>query len=79
MLATIVFYFVALPAIRVMMPVDPLTPTALQQRRDAILDFISSALFQDRSVAPGWITAVNNDVKPASPGSTAQKSKRGKK
>ena len=78
-LASIVFYFVSLPAIRLFMPIDPLAPAALQQRRDAILDFISGALFEDRASAVRLIADVNRDVAPVSPGVTAVKIKRGKK
>jgi len=78
-LASIIFYFVSLPAIRMFMPIDPLSPVALQQRRDAILDFVSGALFVDRSSAARIIDEVNRDVEPVSPGAALAKIKRGKK
>lgn len=78
-ISMIVFYFVALPAIREMMPTDPLSAAALQQRRDAVLDVVAAALFQDRSSAQSVITEVNRDVAPVSAAATVPKSKRGKR
>lgn len=79
MISCIVFYFVALPSVRAMTPVDPLSPAALQQRRDAVLDFVSGALFQDRESATRIIAEVNRDVGSAAPHTVAEKNKRGKK
>lgn len=78
-ISMIVFYFVALPAIREMMPTDPLSVAALRQRRDAVLDVVAAALFEDRSSAPNIIAEVNRDVAPVSAAATVPKSKRGKK
>jgi TetR/AcrR family transcriptional regulator len=77
MISVIVFYFVALPSLRVMMPIDPLSPAALRQRRDAVLDVISGSLFQDRESAPRIIAEVNQEVESVTP--VPEKRKRGKK
>jgi len=77
MISVIVFYFVALPTLRAMMPIDPLSAVALRQRRDAVLDMISGSLFQDRESAPGVIAEVNQEVEAVSP--VSEKRKRGKK
>jgi TetR/AcrR family transcriptional regulator len=45
MIAVIVFYFSSAPAMRMMTGADPLDPEHLAQRRAAVLDFISAALF----------------------------------
>jgi TetR/AcrR family transcriptional regulator len=79
MISVIVFYFVALPSIRAMSPTDPLSPAALRGRRDAVLDFVSGALFQDRESAARIISKVNRDVGPAAPHTAIEKSKRGKR
>lgn len=80
MVSVIVFYFTALPAIRAMSPVDPLAPEALQQRRVAILDFISGALFEDRSSAARVAAEVLRDIQPATlPAPAAGSRKRGKR
>jgi len=75
----IVFYFVALPVMRAMMPVDPVSPAALQERRSAVLDFVSGALFLDRPSAAQFIAEVNRDVAPAVQQSGPTTGKRGKK
>jgi TetR/AcrR family transcriptional regulator len=49
MIATIVFYFLNAPVMRMMTGNDPLTPERIAQRRAAVLDFISAALFQHPS------------------------------
>ena len=49
MVSTIVFYFINAPLLRLMMESDPLSPERIAQRRAAVLDFISAALFRDRS------------------------------
>jgi TetR/AcrR family transcriptional regulator len=80
MVAVIVFYFTALPAIRALSPLDPLAPEALQKRRVAILDFISGALFEDRSSAARVAAEVLRDIQPATPPlPEAGSRKRGKK
>jgi TetR/AcrR family transcriptional regulator len=45
MIAVIVFYFSSAPVMRMMTGSDPLDPEHLAQRRAAVLDFISTALF----------------------------------
>ena len=45
MIAVIVFYFSSSPVLRLMMGSDPLSPERIAQRRAAVLDFISAALF----------------------------------
>ena len=49
MISVIVFYFNTVPVIKLMTGHDPLTPERLAERRVAILDFISAALF----ISPG--------------------------
>jgi TetR/AcrR family transcriptional regulator len=44
-LGTIIFYFISIPALRLMTPQDPLSSTGIAERRAAVLDFVSSALF----------------------------------
>ena len=43
--ASIVFYFTATPVLQAVTGVDPLTPERMAERRAAVLDFISAALF----------------------------------
>jgi TetR/AcrR family transcriptional regulator len=45
MISVIIFYFNSAPVMRVMRGGDPLSPERLQERRAAVLDFISAALF----------------------------------
>jgi AcrR family transcriptional regulator len=45
MISVIIFYFNSAPVMRVMRGGDPLSPERLQERRMAVLDFISAALF----------------------------------
>jgi len=45
MIAVIVFYFSSLPVVRALMPGDPLSAERIRERRKAVLDFISAALF----------------------------------
>ena len=78
MVSVIVFYFTALPALRAMSPVDPLAPEALQQRRVAILDFISAALFEDRSMAASVAAEVLRDIQPANLPVSGAGNKRGR-
>src|ERR1051326_3783045 len=44
--ATIVFYFTATPVLQAVTGFDPLTPQHMAERRAAVLDFISAALFR---------------------------------
>ncbi len=54
MIATIVFYFSSAPVMRRLFHFDPLTPERIAERRAAVLDFISAALFKPCSSAnPG--------------------------
>jgi len=46
MVAVIVFYFTSLPVTRLMRGGDPLAPERVAERREAVLDFISAALFR---------------------------------
>jgi len=46
MVAIIVFYFSSTPMLRAIMPGDPLSPERIAARREAVLDFISAALFE---------------------------------
>ncbi len=46
MISVIIFYFNSAPVMRVMRGIDPFTPERLRERRNAVLDFISTALFQ---------------------------------
>ena len=45
MISVVVFYFNTVPVIKLMTGNDPLTPERLAERRAAVLDFISAALF----------------------------------
>jgi TetR/AcrR family transcriptional regulator len=53
MISVIVFYFTSAPAMRMMSGVDPLSPERIAQRRAAVLDFISAALFRNPSDPKG--------------------------
>jgi len=44
-LGIIIFYFISLPAQRVMNPGDPISPERIAARRAAVLDLVSAALF----------------------------------
>ncbi|HEV2714518.1 MAG TPA: hypothetical protein VGU64_04590, partial [Terriglobales bacterium] len=46
MIAMIVFYFTNAPVMRMVTGRDPFSPEFLHQRRVAVLDFISAALFR---------------------------------
>ena len=48
MVAVIVFYFSAAPAIKTLMKADPLSAERIAERRAFVLDFISAALFATR-------------------------------
>ncbi len=79
MFSVIIFHFIALPILRTMTPVDPLSPAALKQRRDAVLDFISGALFQDRDSAAAIIAEVNRKIAPVPPDASSKPQRKGKK
>jgi TetR/AcrR family transcriptional regulator len=51
MIAMIVFYFSSAPVMRRIVRFDPLTPRRIAERRAAVLDFVSAALFQSRASA----------------------------
>ncbi len=44
-LGTIIFYFITIPAQQIMRTGDPTSPERIAERRAAVLDFVSSALF----------------------------------
>jgi hypothetical protein len=46
MVALVVFYFTGAPILKVAAGFDPLSPERVAQRRAAVLDFISAALFR---------------------------------
>ncbi len=51
MVAMIVFYFSSAPMMQKIVGFNPLTPERIAERRAAVLDFISAALFRTRSSA----------------------------
>ena len=63
MIAMIVFYFSGAPVMRKIVGFNPLTPERIAERRAAVLDFISSALFQPKA---------NPSSNPASPNQSRQ-------
>jgi TetR/AcrR family transcriptional regulator len=54
MVAMIVFYFSSAPVIARIVRFNPLAPERIAERRAAVLDFISAALFQPRSAAAAF-------------------------
>ncbi len=46
MVAVIVFYFSSAPVMQAMTNVNPMLPARVAERREAVIDFISAALFQ---------------------------------
>ena len=54
MVAMIVFYFSSAPVMQRIVRFNPLTPERIAERRAAVLDFISAALFQSRSALPSF-------------------------
>jgi hypothetical protein len=48
MVAMIVFYFSSAPMMQKIVGFNPLTPERIAERRAAVLDFISAALFVSR-------------------------------
>jgi len=52
MVALVVFYFISAPVMKSVTGFDPLSPTRLAERRAAVLDFISAALFQNPDGKP---------------------------
>src|SRR5271155_280961 len=55
MVAMIVFYFSSAPVMRRIVHFDPLAPERIAERRAAVLDFISAALFRPRSNAASGV------------------------
>lgn len=53
MVALVVFYFISAPVMKHVTGLDPLTPQRLAERRAAVLDFISAALFQNPAEKQG--------------------------
>jgi TetR/AcrR family transcriptional regulator len=49
MIAMIVFYFSSAPVMQRIVRFNPLTPQRIAERRAAVLDFVSAALFQSRA------------------------------
>jgi len=45
--ALVVFYFTAAPMLRIILRYDPLTPERIAERKAAVLDFITHALFKN--------------------------------
>jgi TetR/AcrR family transcriptional regulator len=52
MVAIIIFYFSGAPVMRRIVRFDPLTPRRIAERRAAVLDFISAALFMPETPSP---------------------------
>jgi TetR/AcrR family transcriptional regulator len=46
MVALVVFYFISAPVMKSVIGFDPLSPERLAERRAAVLDFVSAALFE---------------------------------
>ncbi len=55
MVAMIVFYFSSAPVMQRIVGFNPLTPQRIAERRAAVLDFISAALFQPARVAQSGV------------------------
>jgi TetR/AcrR family transcriptional regulator len=53
MVAMIVFYFSSAPMMQKIIGFNPLTPDRIAERRAAVLDFISAALFRPKNVTQG--------------------------
>ena len=53
MVSVIVFYFTtAAPIIKIMTGLEPMSPVRVAERREAVLDFITAALFVHETVSP---------------------------
>ena len=57
MVAMIVFYFSGAPVMQRVVGFNPLTPERIAERRAAVLDFISAALFRPREAATQGVRA----------------------
>ena len=55
MIAIIVFYFSGAPVIQRIVRFNPLAPERIAERRTAVLDFVSAALFQPRANAASGV------------------------
>jgi TetR/AcrR family transcriptional regulator len=53
MVALVVFYFISAPVMKHVSGIDPLSPQRIAERRAAVLDFISAALFRNPNEAQG--------------------------
>lgn len=53
MISVIVFYFTNAPVMKMMTGADPLAPERIAERRAAVLDFISAALFRKQQAPQG--------------------------
>ena len=53
LVALVVFYFISAPVMKHVTGLDPLSPQRLAERRAAVLDFISAALFQNSAESQG--------------------------
>ena len=53
MIAVIVFYFSSAPVFRLLSGTDPMSPQRVAERREAVLDFISAALFRRNDKTQG--------------------------
>jgi hypothetical protein len=56
MVAMIIFYFSSAPVMRRIVYFNPLAPERIAERRAAVLDFISAALFRPRSNAASGVS-----------------------
>jgi hypothetical protein len=53
MVALVIFYFASAPVMKAVSGVDPLSSERLAERRAAVLDFVSAALFRRVESAGG--------------------------
>jgi hypothetical protein len=53
MVSVIVFYFTTAPIVKVMTGADPMSPEHLAERRAAVIDFITAALFTSQNARNG--------------------------
>jgi TetR/AcrR family transcriptional regulator len=53
MVGIIIFYFSSAPAMRTLLKIDPLSKERIAERRTFVLEFVSAALFTDKSVVRG--------------------------
>jgi TetR/AcrR family transcriptional regulator len=55
MVSVIVFYFTTAPIVKVMTGVDPMSPEHLAERRAAVIDFVTAALFASQNARNGTL------------------------